>query len=289
MVKRLWIINKDEWKKITRIQTTISELQRLFKDLKSERFDCVIDLQGLFRSGLIAKTTGAPVRIGFKEAKEGSTVFYTDKVEGGKDIHAVDRYLKIAAYLGCNKDDVHFPFPPSSTSLSSVIPSIDVRCGGYAVMAPGARKPANRWPAQRFGRLASRLPVKTLVIGSRGDTKLADEVVRTSKGMAISIAGRTDIRGLIEVIRCSRFMVSNDTGPMHVAAALGISVFAIFGPANPIRTGPYGANHTIIRRDIPCSPCYRRTCKDPKCMDLIKVEEVAGIINEFLSFTSQPV
>lgn len=281
MIRKLWVIHKDEWKKITRIQSTISEFKKLFKDLKSERFDCVIDLQGLFRSGMIAKATGAPVRIGFREAREGSTVFYTQKVEGGKEIHAVDRYLKVAASLGCDIKEPHFPLPPSGRSLSDLAPFADVLCCGYAVIAPGARKPLNRWPAHRFGKLASGLPVKTLVIGSRGDMRLADEVVRASKGMAISIAGRTDLKGLIEVIRCSRFMVCNDTGPMHIAAALGIHVFAIFGPANPVRTGPYGTSHTIIRKGIPCSPCCKRTCKDIKCLDLIRVEEVAGIINDF--------
>jgi lipopolysaccharide heptosyltransferase I len=278
MLKKVWIIHKDEWKKISRIQATVAELRMLFRDLRKERFDLVIDLQGLFRSGLIAKATGAPMRVGFKEAKEGSVSFYTHAVEGGRDIHAVDRYLRIPVFLGCKVAQVRFPFSPFCLSPGQEFPVH----GEYAVMVPGARKPANRWPARRFGELASRLPVKTLVLGSRGDKILAEEVVRASRGKAESVAGKTDIKGLVQVIRGARFMVSNDTGPMHVAAAFGIPVFALFGPANPVRTGPYGKGHTVIRKDVSCAPCYRKYCRDPRCLERITTEEVAEIIRKFV-------
>jgi ADP-heptose:LPS heptosyltransferase len=147
-------------------------------------------------------------------------------------------------------------------------------------VVPGARKPANRWPANRFGKLSSLLPIKTLVIGSREDIHLADMVVETSKGNAVSIAGKTDLKSLIEVIRGARFVVSNDSGPMHIAAALGIPVFALFGPANPVRTGPYGRGHKVIREEVSCAPCYRRTCDDLRCMEKLSVERVIDAIKE---------
>ena len=278
MLTRLWVIHKDEWKMITRLHSTAGELQKLFRNLRAEHFDYAIDLQGLFRSGLITRATRAPMRIGFEEAREGSTLFYTHMVAGGKDVHAVDRYLKIAAYLGCDVSEVRFPFPPFAGGAREELPLT----GEYGVMVPGARKPVNRWPAERFGELASRLPLKTVVVGSRGDRTLADKVVGRSKGKASSIAGKTDLEGLVSVIRNARFMVSNDTGPMHIAAALGVPVFALFGPANPARTGPYGKGHTVIRKEISCSPCYKRSCKSALCMDMIKVDEVAAIISDFL-------
>jgi heptosyltransferase-1 len=278
MVRKLWIIHKDQWKKVARIQSTVKELRKLFKDLKAESFDYVIDLQGLFRSGVIAKATGAPVRIGFAEAREGSTMFYTHTVAGGRNVHAVDRYLKVPAFLGCDISQVRFPFPPFDADLEA----IPFAGGDYAVMCPGARKLVNRWPAERFGKLASILPLKTVVVGSKGDRRLADEVVEVSAGKALSLAGKTDLKGLIGIIKHARLMVTNDTGPMHIAAALGIPVFAIFGPANPTRTGPYGAGHTVIRKEIECSPCYKRTCKTPSCIDMIKVKEVEAVISAFL-------
>ncbi len=277
MLRKLWIIRKDEWKKITRLRSTISELRNLFRNLKMEKFDCAIDLQGLLRSGLIAKATGAPMRVGFAEAREGSAVFYTHKVVGGREIHAVDRYLKIPALLGCEVTRPRFPLPSFQVIAGDAFLS-----GGYAVMVPGARKPVNRWPARRFGELASRLPLKTVVVGSKSDRDLADEIVKASKGRAVSLAGKTGLRELVGIIRRARFVVSNDTGPMHVAAAVGVPVFALFGPANPVRTGPYGKGHTVIRKGIPCSPCYKRSCKTALCMDMIKVDEVAEVISDFL-------
>lgn len=278
MIKKLWVIHKDQWKEMTKLRTTISELRQLYRNLRAENYDCAIDLQGLFRSGLIAKATGSPMRIGFAEAREGSTVFYTHKVPGGKDIHAVDRYMKIPIFLGCGATGVRFPLPPVRAGLTDgLTPSRE-----YAVLVPGARKPVNRWPAQRFGELASRLPLKTVVVGGKGDRALAEEVVKGSGGKAVSLAGKTGLKELISIIQGARFVVSNDTGPMHVAAAFGVPVFALFGPANPVRTGPYGEGHTVIRKMISCSPCYRRSCNNPRCMDMITVREVAGIIDDFL-------
>jgi len=283
MVNKLWIINKDGWKKIKNVKGTVSELNTLFKKLKREKFDIVVDLQGLLRSGVLTAATSAPVRVGFSEAREGSRFFYTHKIKGGRDIHAVDRYLKIAGFLGCDITDIRFPLPPGNQSSSSIFhpssltphPSED-----YAVIVPGARKPANRWPARRFGELASVLPVETVVIGSMDDRILADEVVEASKGKAISIAGKTDLKAMMEVIKGARFMVTNDTGPMHIAVALGIRVFAIFGPADPARTGPYGKGHSVIREDVPCAPCFRRTCADMRCMNDLSAGKVYEIIRE---------
>jgi len=276
MIHKVWLINKDMWKKTTHIPHSFKEIHTLFRKLRKEHFDIVVDLQGLLRSGIITMMTGAPLRVGFKEAREGSRFFYTHKIEGGKDIHAVDRYLKIAGFLGCTTTDIYFPFPLSFNS--SPITHHSSLSGDYAVIVPGARKPANRWPARKFGELASMLPLRTLVIGSSSDTMLADEVVKTSKGNATSIAGKTNIKGLIEVIRGAKFVVSNDTGPMHIAAALGVPVFAIFGPADPKRTGPYGKGHTVIKEDISCAPCFKKKCKDIKCMYTLSVEKVYGVI-----------
>ena len=125
MIDRLWVINKDSWKKIDRARNTLSEISTFVRGLKKERFDLVIDLQGLLRSGLVTAATGSPMRIGFKEAREGSSLFYTKKVAGGRDIHAVDRYLKIAEFLGCDISEVAFPFPPfkKASSLDSIVSS----------------------------------------------------------------------------------------------------------------------------------------------------------------------
>lgn len=281
MISKLWIINKDNWKKIKNIKGTVSELKDLFKSLKKEKFDIVVDLQGLLRSGVLAAATGASVRIGFSEAREGSRIFYTHRVKGGKDIHAVDRYLKIARFLGSDVADIKFPFPLSFSSQLSAL-SFQFQ-DEYAVFVPGARWRTKRWPSERFGELASILSVKTLVVGGKSDTDISNKVVNSSKGNAISIAGKTNIKELIEIMRKAKFVVSNDSGPMHIAAALGVPVFAIFGPTNPLRTGPYGKGHTIIKKGLKCSPCYKKACSDIKCMTAVNVKEVAETICQELA------
>jgi len=278
MIKRLWIINKGAWKKIDNAKNTVKEIKILFKGLKTEKFDLVIDLQGLLRSGIITSATRAPVRIGFQEAREGSRFFYTHRVKGGKDIHAVDRYLKIAEYLGCDVSRVSFSYSPESSSmLNSQLLTLNLP-KEYAVLVPGARWKTKIWSPEKFGELASRLPVQSVVVGSKADRDSADLIVSLSKGKAISLAGKTSLKELIAVMRKAKFVISNDSGPMHIAAALGIPVYGIFGPTDPLRTGPYGKGHTIISSAIPCAPCFKKTCEDVKCLEGLSVDKVFEII-----------
>ncbi len=270
MINKVWIINKDEWKKIKNAKGTIKELNMLSRELKKEKFDLVVDLQGLLRSGMITAATGASIRIGFKEAREGSRFFYTHKVAGGKDVHAVDRYLKIAGFLGCDLSNITFPFPLYKQSASFYLPIAE----NYSVIVPGARWMTKRWPSEKFGKLSSLLPLKSIIVGSSSDNDIANDIVSLSDGKAVSLAGKTTLKELIEIIKGARFVVSNDSGPMHIAAALGIPVISIFGPTDPLRTGPYGEGHTIIKEDIPCAPCFRKTCNDMKCMKNLSVEKV---------------
>ncbi|MDP2277638.1 MAG: glycosyltransferase family 9 protein, partial [Nitrospirota bacterium] len=137
-----------------------------------------------------------------------------------------------------------------------------------------------RWFPERFGQFSSMIQVKSIIVGGESDADIASIVVRNSDGNAISVAGKTTLKELIEIIRNARFVVSNDSGPMHIAAALNVPVFAIFGPTNPLRTGPYGKSHVIIRKGLECSPCYKKKCKGIKCMEMIGAKEVADIIRQ---------
>jgi ADP-heptose:LPS heptosyltransferase len=195
------------------------------------------------------------------------------------EIHAIDRYLEIARYMGCEKQTIDYPLAPHDPD-PEILHTLPDK---YVVMAPSAGKPANQWPAEKFGELAARLPLPGVIIASAGEAGIADTVVAHSKGNAVSIAGKTRLKELIPVIRRAAFFVCNDTGPMHLAAALNIPVFAIFGPANPVRTGPYGDIHTVIRLDLPCAPCYARhpcTRHDFRCMNDLSVDQVYETIRK---------
>lgn len=273
MINNLWVIKKDDWKKIKNLRQTFTEIRELRNNLQEQDYDVSVDLSGLLRSGIITWFSKAKFKLGFKESDEGSPFFYTHKIHGSMSIHAVDRYLEIAKFMGCTIDEVSFPFAPydDKPAILKTLPE------SYIVMSPSAGKPANRWPAERFGQLAARLPHRTVVIAGRSETDIADEVVRHSNGKAVSIAGKTNLKELVAVIKKAGFMVCNDTGPQHIAAALDIPVFAIFGPANPVRTGPYGTIHTVIQKKLDCSPCYAHkpcTGHDFQCMTELGVDDV---------------
>lgn len=280
MIRKLWVIKKDQWKKLSRLGRTIGEIRRLRKDIGSQGYDVCIDLSGLFRSGVITGFSRAPVRLGLKPSDEGSHLFYTHRVHGSMKIHAIDRYLKLAGFMGCRTGEVAYPLAPYDP-CPPIMKTLPER---YVVMSPSAGKPANRWHAGRFGELAGRLELPVVVIASGHEADIAAEVVAASGGNAVSIAGKTGLKELPAIIGNAEYFICNDTGPMHIAAALDIPVFAVFGPANPIRTGPYGDIHRVIRKPVPCAPCYaKHPCKthDFQCMDTLTVDEVYRAIKTY--------
>lgn len=281
LLHRLIVIDKDRWRQLSRAGSTVRELRELFSTLRAGQYDLVIDLQGLLRSGLITGATGAPLRVGFSEAREGSRHFYSHTVAGGREVHAVDRYLRIAAALGCAAKDVLFPLPPSA-GVSEKVEELRTRLRDYVVLVPGARWETKLWPAGSFGELAALLPLPSVVIGGSADRDRAAEIVRLAQGRAHSLAGETSLPELIELMRTARAVVTNDSGPMHIAAALGVPVVAVFGPTSPVRTGPYGKNKVVLQSARECVPCYRRRCGKFHCMEDITpamvLEKTTGLL-----------
>jgi lipopolysaccharide heptosyltransferase I len=270
LIHKLWIIDKDCWKKLRNLPRTWREIAKLRTDLKNEKFDLVLDLQGLFRSAAIGIFTGVEERVGFENAREGARFSYKYRVRTDTELHAVEKNLQFARFIGCEPAEPEFPFPPFGEA-----PEVVKNLRSYAVIAPSASTLVKRWPAEHFGRLASLLPVPSVIVGGKSDVALADEVVRLSGSRAVSLAGRTNLKELGSIMRGARFLLSPDTGPMHLAAALNIPVFAIFGPTSPLRTGPYGEIHTIIRVELPCSPCFtRKPCPDWRCIREVTPEMV---------------
>jgi lipopolysaccharide heptosyltransferase II len=277
LINKLWMIDKKKWKQLSRIRDTFSEIRNLKRELEAEKYDIVIDLQGLFRSGLITSFTKAPYRLGFKNAKEGASFFYNFKDDSDwLTMHAVDRYLKILEFLDIktpNKPNFILPKAANDFKLLKELPK------EYAVITPSAGKSANRWAAEKFGQLAAKLTIPSLVIAGPGDMEIAEKVVANSNGKAISLAGKTKLLDLIPIIKNAKLFFSNDTGPMHIAAALDTPVFAVFGPANPIKTGPYGDNTSVVQLDLPCIPCYaKRKCEHWECINGITVEMVVKAV-----------
>jgi lipopolysaccharide heptosyltransferase I len=270
LIHKLWIVDKDSWKKPRNLPRFLSEIAKLRRDLRDEKFDLVLDLQGLFRSAMIGLFTGAGEKVGFESAREGAGFFYKYKIRTSNELHAVEKNLQFARSIGCEPAKAVFPLPHLGE-----VPDIVKGMRPYAVIAPSAGTLVKRWPAEYFGRLASLLPFPSIVVGGHSDAPLAAEIARLSGSRAVPLAGNTSLKELAAIIRDAQFLISPDTGPMHLAAALNVPVFAIFGPTSPLRTGPYGEIHTIIRLEIPCSPCFtRKPCRDWRCIREITPEMV---------------
>ncbi len=286
LIHELIIINKDEWKSIERIPVTIKEIFSLKKKLQSKQYDMVIDLQGLLRSGLICYFTPATKKIGFADAREGSRYFYDSKVSVQPDSHAVDKCLTVAKAAGAKIKDISFPLRPgkeAGESVNKLLGNIDE----YVVIVPSARWMTKRWPAEDFASLINRTPIPCVITGSQGDRKIAEKIASFTTGKrAIDLCGKTGLKELTALIAGSKAVVSNDSGPMHIAAALGIPTIAIFGPTDPLKTGPYGwqtnRNFKVIRADISCRPCRNKTCKEFICMSSIHAETVFAALKEYL-------
>jgi lipopolysaccharide heptosyltransferase I len=244
-------------------------------DLRSRRFDIAIDLQGLFRSGWLTFESGAPVRIGLSDAREMATLFYTRRISvpRGEQVHAIDRYLRVPQALGAKSGPVEFLFADSVGDHAFVAERTPER---YALMFPGTNWPTKRWPVAKFAELAQRLRERfnlpTVVGGGPNERELAAQIPGT-----INLAGQTTLNQLVALIRRADVVVSNDSGPMHIAAALNKPLVAPFGPTNPFRTGPYRRLDSVIKLDIVCSPCYSRTCSHQSCLQNLEVGPVLEV------------
>ncbi len=281
MINDLIVINKDDWKALKNIAFTGKEIARLFERLKGGRYDIAIDLQGLLRSALITVSTGASVRIGFSDAREGSPIFYNHTVKGGSDIHAVDRYMKIAYALGCSKSPINFPFPEFNPGTSAR--DLVSKMGTFYVLIPGARWQTKKWLPESFAALIDMLDHRSVLIGGVSDKSAGSQIAALSGDKAVDAIGDTSIQDMIYIISNCRAVITNDTGPMHIAAALGKPVVALFGPTNPMRTGPYGTNNIVIKSSLDCAPCYKKSCSKDSCMNNISVQEVYDALERVIS------
>jgi lipopolysaccharide heptosyltransferase I len=263
------------------------DLYRFTRGLRGRSFDLVLDMQGLFRSGWLAWMTGAEVRLGEKRSREGATLFHTRRVDTGRaDRHAIDRYLKIAEAAGCEVGgEVKFVFNTDEAVIGQV-EELLAPLGGrqFALLVPGTNWPTKRWPAWYFRQLGERVRqehgLAIVTTGAPHERELCREV-----GADLDLAGKTTLRQLPVLLQRAALAVVNDSGPMHIAAAIGTPMVAMFGPTNPLRTGPYRRELSVLRAGLPCSPCYSRACVHGSCLKLITPEVAAGRAREMVRGT----
>jgi heptosyltransferase I len=233
--------------------------------LAARRFDLVIDLQGLLRSALLTAGTLAPVRVGFAAAREGAPFAYTHAIESrGAERHAIERYLDVAEALGCGRGPVEYRFGVSESDRAAVGTMLGDDDRPVAVLLPGTNWETKKWPIEHYAALAAMLErdgLRVVIAGAADVLPLAGRVPN-----ALNLANRTSLLQLVALLKQAALVIANDSGPMHIASALGRPLVTIFGPTNPIRTGPHRRLDTVIRLNIECSPCYSRRCSHTSCM-----------------------
>lgn len=274
------------------IPRTLGEVRRFAADLRRRRYDAVLDLQGLFKSALYVLATGAPIRVGFAEGREGAPRVLTHRVVAPpQPVHAVERYLALAAAVDATEPvrEFHIAMGPEDLAAArSHLAAARVPPGcPRVVLHPAARWRTKLWEVERWRELATSLlaeGIAVIITGSREDTGLAEAVVAGLTPPPLSLVGRLSLKQLVAVLRDVDLMITVDSGPMHIAAAVGTPVVALFGPTDPLRTGPLGPG-TVLRRELACSPCLQRRCQIAdtyRCMRDLGVAEVLQASRELL-------
>ncbi len=241
-------------------------------ELRKRQFDLVIDLQGLFRSGLMCLATGATRRVGFTTAREGSRYAYTDKVRSPnpRQMHAVDRNWKMAEALGAGDVPKRFHLPVNSIEAEAVKSELAGLPRPWLAVAVGAKWVTKRWLPGHFAELLRRSQSQfggtCLFIGTSEDTASSLEVMHGLTGPSRDLTARTTLPRLTALLSLCDAMVGNDTGPLHLAAALGRPCVAPYTCTRVSLHGPYTSMKGGVETTVPCGGSYLKTCPDMICM-----------------------
>ena len=256
------------------------ELPGVIRSLRGTRYDVALDLQGLLKSAVLARASGAARTVGF--ARESlreplAAIAYSETHAVPVEGHVVEKNLSLAAAIGADASRVEFPIE---------IPAREWP-GAYAVLNPGAGWPNKRWPTDRFSALARWLRdqhgLRSVVLWGPGERPRADAIASGSDGAA-EPAPPTSIADVLALARGARLFVSGDTGPLHLAAAAGAPLVGIFGPTSPRRNGPIDPADVCVSRFEGCVCHHERRCRrDVQCIDEIALGEVQDAITRRLS------
>jgi heptosyltransferase I len=265
-------------------------LWRLRQRLRTQKFELAIDPQGLTKSALVSWLSGAPRRIGFARpvGREISPCLQTELVQS-RQSHVVDRYLELLGPLGIKEPRAEFRFPADEATRRKLAPFLDQPPlqSGFAVVNPGAGWDSKLWPAERYGEvahhLASRHRLSTVIVWA-GERERAwgGEIEASSQGHAI-LAPKTTLLELGELLRRARLFVGSDTGPLHMAAAVGVSCVGIYGPTRPEECGPYGSGHRAVQAFYQAGSARQRRNAGNNAMRGVSASDVCAACDEVIS------
>ncbi len=260
-----------------------AQLLATIRTLRRARYDAAFDVQGLIKSAMLTRLAGAARTFGFPRPhlrEPLARMLYSETPDMGTAVHVVHKALAMVAAVGVRPGEPSFPLEiPASGAATEVALR---HAAGFALLNPGAAWPNKQWPADRFGALASRIRAEhglpSVVIWGPGEKPRAEQVVAASGGAA-TVSPPTGITDLFGLAKAARVVVSGDTGPLHIAGAVGAPLVAIFGPTITERNGPWSPRDVTVSRTAQCQCLYQRQCRlATPCIDGIPVDEVAWAV-----------
>jgi lipopolysaccharide heptosyltransferase II len=270
----------------------LSARYRLGRQLRNERYDQAIVLPNTFKSALPALFAGIAVRTGYRGETRWGVLNDVRHLDERGHPQIVQRYAALALRAGARLP-AQLPQPHlrvQESARRSTLARLGLAEERTAIaFCPGAEYgPAKRWPAPYFAQLARKLAeqgVTVLLVGSTSDQAIGEQIETLAPGACINLCGKTTLDEAIDVLASARVVVTNDTGLMHIAAAVRTPLIAIYGSSTPVFTPPISDLATILKLDMPCSPCFERTCPlgHFDCMNQLKPERVLSAVRERLA------
>ena len=266
-------------------RTDVLSQVRFFREIRSRGFDCVLDLTDGDRSAIITAMTGAPMKIGFNQENRWRGAMYSHCIRENPDsMHRIDYHAKALSILGVHGELGHpeiYISAQDQEAAQRLLEEAQFTGGNWVMVHPTARYWFKAWPPERFAELSDRLATKKIpiiLVGNHNDREVGAQIQHLAAHKPISLMGRTGVLELAALMkRCSLF-IGNDGGPMHMAAAAGCPVLALFGPTDPVVWGPKGQSVSVLYKGLDCRACFHPGCPrgEESCMKQISVEEVCA-------------
>ena len=270
---------------------TLKDIKFFISDLQSRSYDLVIDFHGLLKSSVVVWLSNGKRKVGYDSWQELSKLFLNEKIPEDMNKHAVDRYLDFPRYLGALVAPAEFIVPigfEAEASCQALLDACHLESGRYIAVNAVALWKTKLWDNLKFAKLAdiiqSKLNIPVVFTG--GDRESLAPIISAMTTKGINIGGQTSLPTLASFYKNALAVITTDSGPMHLAAAVGTPVIALFGPTDPERTGPYGTGHTVIRSKLACSPCFLKKCETGQCMKDITPEQVFTALEKLIEKTS---
>ena len=263
------------WRRSLMSRETRAAIRAAISLLRDEKFDVALDFQGLLKSAMIARLSGAKRRVGFarQALREPASVWLlTEQVEADDNAHIIKKNLRLAAHLGCAVDG-EYEFPISLTTEDERFAEEQRAQGAFAIINPGGGWPTKLWSTAGFAGIADRLwevyGLRSVVTYGPGEEALAQSVVQQAKSKAVTMLAST-LKQFFALAQQASLFIGGDTGPLHLAAAARAPIVGIYGPTPSPRNGPFASDDVVVERfDLDCRvDCYRRSCSHTSCMKI---------------------